>query len=150
MPQSGLKTLTVPIVWATFGTFQLGANQMICCSAWWSWITPGYITVTQRQRINQWSGGIAAHPATPQKIPSSKIRWKDLASIFWDQEGVLLNHYLPKGQTIIAVYYASLLVQLKDILKEKYQLGSKVTKGVMFLHGNASARRVLTTQKKMT
>ena len=27
-------------------------------------------------------------------------------------------HYLPKGQTIIAKYYSSLLVQVKDILKE--------------------------------
>jgi len=25
---------------------------------------------------NQWSGGIAAHPALPPKIPSAKIRWK--------------------------------------------------------------------------
>jgi len=37
---------------------------------------PGYITMTRRQSDNQWSGGIAAHPALPQKIPSAKIRWK--------------------------------------------------------------------------
>jgi len=44
---------------------------------------------------------------------------KVLASIFWDQEGILLIDYLPKGQTINAECYSSLLVQLKDILKEK-------------------------------
>jgi len=33
----------------------------------------------------------------PQKIPSAKIRWKFLASIFWDQDGILLIDYLPKG-----------------------------------------------------
>jgi len=38
-------------------------------------------------------------------------------------------------------------VQLKDILKEKYR--GKVTKGVLFLHDNAPAHRVLATQKKM-
>jgi len=30
--------------------------------------------MTRRQSSNQWSGGIAAHPA--RKIPSAKIRWK--------------------------------------------------------------------------
>jgi hypothetical protein len=39
--------------------------------------------------------------------------------IFWDQDDILLIDYLPKGQTIKAEYYSSLLVQLKDILKEK-------------------------------
>jgi hypothetical protein len=38
---------------------------------------------------------------------------------FWDQDGILLIDYLPKGQTINAEYYSSLLVQLKDTLKEK-------------------------------
>jgi hypothetical protein len=42
-----------------------------------------------------------------------------LASIFWDQDGILLIHYLPKGQTSNAEYSSSLLGQLKDILKEK-------------------------------
>ena len=65
----------------------------------------------------QWSGGIAAHPA-PQKFRVQKSVGKDLASIFWDQDGILLIDYLPKGQTINAEYYSSLLVQLKDILKE--------------------------------
>ena len=37
------------------------------------------------------------------------------------------HFYLPKGQTINAKYYLSLLVQLKDILKEKRR--GKVTKG---------------------
>ena len=53
-----------------------GANQMISCRDWWQWTKPGYITMTRRQRNNQWSGGIAAHPAPPQKIPSAKICWK--------------------------------------------------------------------------
>jgi len=48
-----------------------------------------------------------------------KSAGKFLASIFWDQDSILLIDYLPKGQTINAEYYLSLLVQLKDILKEK-------------------------------
>ena len=70
-----------------------------------------------------------------------------LASIFWDQDGILLNDYLPQGQTINAVYYSSLLVQLKGILKEKRR--RKLTKEVLFLHNNVPAHRPLVTQKKL-
>ena len=49
------------------------------------------------------------------------MRWKILASFFWDQDGILLIYYLPKSQTIKAEYYSSLLVQLKDTLKEKHR-----------------------------
>jgi len=38
-----------------------------------------------------------------------KSAGKVLASIFWDQYGILLIDYLPKGQTIKAEYYSSLL-----------------------------------------
>ena len=72
---------------------------------------------------------------------------KFLASIFWDQDGILLTDYLLKGQTINTEYYSSLLVQLKYILKEK-RCG-KVTKSVFFLHDNAPAHWALATHKKL-
>jgi len=64
-----------------------------------------------------------------------------------DQDGILLIDYLPKGQTINAQYYSSVLVQLKDILKEKRR--GKVTKVVLLLHDNTPAHRPLATQKKL-
>ena len=85
--------------------------------------------------------------ARPTKFRVQKFAGKILASIFWDQDGILLTDYLPKGQTINAEYYSSLLAQLKDILKEKRR--GKVTKGVLFLHDNAPAHRALATQKKL-
>jgi hypothetical protein len=48
-----------------------------------------------------------------------KSVWKNSRLDFWDQDGILLIDYLPKVQTINAEYYLFLLVQLKDILKEK-------------------------------
>jgi len=83
----------------------------------------------------------------PKKFRVQKSAGKVLSSIFWDQDGILLIDYLPKGQTIDAKFYSSLLVQLKDILKEKRR--GKVTKGVLFLHDNALAHRALATQKKL-
>ena len=55
--------------------------------------------------------------------------------------------YFPKGQTINAKYYLSLLVQLKDILKEKRLW--KIAKMVLFLHENVPSHRALATQKKL-
>ena len=55
---------------------------------------------------------------SPKKFRVQKSAGKVLASIFWVRDGILLIDYLPKGQTINAEYYSSLMVQLKDILKE--------------------------------
>jgi len=87
------------------------------------------------------------HSGSPRrkKFRVQKSAGKVLASIYWDQEGIHFIDYLPKGRTINAQYYSSLLVQLKDILKEKRR--GKVTKGVLFLHDNAPAHRTLATQK---
>jgi len=62
----------------------------------------------------------------PQNFRVQKSTGKVLASVFWDQDGILID-YLPKGQTINAEYYSSLLVQLKDISKEKRR--GKVPRG---------------------
>jgi len=83
----------------------------------------------------------------PKKFRVQKSAGKFLASIFWDQDGILLIDYLPKDQTTNAEYYSSLLVQLKDILNEKRR--GNVTKAVLFLHDNALAHRTLATQKKL-
>jgi len=83
----------------------------------------------------------------PKIFRVQKSAGKFLASIFWDQDGILCIDYLPKGQTINTEYYSSLLVQLKDILKGKRH--GKFTKGVLFLQHNAPAHRALAIQKKL-
>ena len=83
----------------------------------------------------------------PKKFRVQKSAGKVLASIFWNQDSILLIDYLPKGQTIYVEYYSSLLVQLKDILKEKCR--GKVTKVVLFLQDNAPAHQALAIQKKL-
>jgi len=82
-----------------------------------------------------------------QETTLQKSAGKILTSIFWDQDSILLIDYLPKGQTINAEYYSSLLVQLKDILKDKRR--GKFTKVVLFLHDNGPAHWALATQKKL-
>jgi len=50
----------------------------------------------------------------PKKFRVQKSTGKVLASIYWDQDSIILTDYLPEGQTINTEYYLSLLVQLKD------------------------------------
>jgi len=76
-----------------------------------------------------------------------KFAGKVLASIFSDQDGILLNDYFPKGQTITAEYYSSLLVQLKDILKGKRH--GRITKGVLLLNDNSLPHQAVATDKKL-
>ena len=75
---------------------------------------------------------------------------KVLASIFWEQDGIILIDYLPKGQTINAEYHSSLLVQLKDILKEKRRVreGHQGGDRSLVLYDIAPAHRTLATHKK--
>jgi len=83
------------------------------------------------------------HSGSPRskKFRVQKSAGKVLVYIFWDQDAILLNDYLPKSQTINAECYSSLLVQFKDILKEKRRW--KITKVVLFLHdtGHLQPRR---------
>ena len=74
MPESGLKTSTVPDVWENFGFFSVRYKWFPVGRNWWPWKKPGYITMTRGQGNNQWSGGIPAYLAP--NIPCAKIRWK--------------------------------------------------------------------------
>jgi len=58
-----------------------GVIQMISCRDWWSRTKPGYITMTQRQSNNQWSGNIAAHP-TPKNSECKNPLGKFLPQFF--------------------------------------------------------------------
>jgi hypothetical protein len=94
----------------------------------------------------EWRHSGSPHPS-PQKFRVQKSAGKRLASIFWDQDGILLIDYVSNGQTINAEHYSSLLVHLKDLLKEKRR--GNFIKGVLLLHDNAAAHRAFATQKKL-
>jgi len=99
---------------------------MISCRDWWSWKKPGYITMTRRKSNNLWSGDIAAHPAPKNSEYKNPLqKFSPLFDFLWSRRHPSID-YLPKGQIINAEYYLSLMVQLKDILKDKRRW--KITK----------------------
>jgi hypothetical protein len=77
-----------------------------------------------KQQSMEWLYSGSPCPA-PKKFQVQKSTGKVLALIFWDQGGMIINEYLQKGQTINTKYYSSLLVQLKDILKEKHRAAER-------------------------
>jgi len=84
--------------------------------------------MTRRQSNNHWNGGIAAHPA-PKIVRVQKSAGKVVATMFWSRDAIVLIDYLPKGQTVNAESYSSLLVKLKDILKETRREAGKSPRG---------------------
>jgi hypothetical protein len=87
-----------------------------------------------KQQSMEWRHSGLPRPAPKNSECKNPLQKFSPTSIFWDQDGILLIDYLPKDQTVNTEYYSSLLVQLKDILKEK-RCGT-VTKGIFFLHDN--------------
>lgn len=87
-----------------------------------------------KQESMQWKH--AGSPA-PLKARTQPSAGKVMATIFWDTEGVILIDYMPQGSTITGTYYANVLNQLHDALKQKRR--GKLSRGVLLLHDNAPA-----------
>jgi len=128
--------------WNFFGAIQMISYQARLVAVDETWLY--HYDLETEQQLMEWRKSGSHHP---NKFQVQKSTGKVLTSIFWDQDSILLIDYLPKGQTSNMECYSSLLVQLKDILKEKRR--GKVTKGVLFLHDSAAAHRALATQKKL-
>jgi len=144
MPERGSKTSTVPVVWANLEFFRHDRNDFLSRLVTMdkTWLCH-YNPETEQQSI-EWRHSGSTRPKT---FRVQKSAGKVLASIFFGSKRHSYIGYFPKGQTISAEYYLSLLVQLKDILKEKRR--GKFTKRVLFLHENAPAHRALAIQKKL-
>ena len=60
-----------------------------------------------------------------------------MASIFWDNQGVIMVDYLEEGRTINGAYYAEELRRLRQEIVRKRR--GKLTRGVLLLQDNAPA-----------
>ena len=94
----------------------------------------------RRQSNKQWSGGLVAHPA-PKNSECKNSLEKFSPRFFGIKTTSSSLIIFTNGETINAEYYSSLLLQLKEILREKRRR--------KFLHDSASAHRPPATQKKL-
>jgi len=97
-----------------------------------------YYDLETKQQSMEWQHSGSPRP---QKIPSAKIGWK-ISRLNFLRSRRHHPHWLStKGPNYQRQYYSTLLVQRKDILKEKPR--GKITKSVLFLHDNAPVHRAL-------
>ena len=96
-----------------------------------------------KQQSMEWRHSGLPLPAPKNSECKNSLEKFSPASIFCVRDCILLIDYFPKGQIINAEYYSSLLVQLKEKRRGKFN------NGVWFLHENAPAHRALTIQKNL-
>jgi hypothetical protein len=54
-----------------------------------------------------------------KKIPHTIICRKGMLTLFWDERGVILEHYVPRGNTVTNATYADLKNHLRTAIKSK-------------------------------
>ncbi|UYV63100.1 hypothetical protein LAZ67_2003132 [Cordylochernes scorpioides] len=77
----------------------------------------------------------------PKKAKTVPSAGKVMVSVFWDSEGVLLLDFLNKGQTITDNYYANLVKQLREAIKERRR--GKLSRKIVYHQDNAPSHRSL-------
>jgi hypothetical protein len=75
-----------------------------------------HFTPESKQQSKQWTEAGCSASKKTRSIPSAR---KVMASVFWDNEGILFIDYLEKGKTIIREYYSNLLTRLDKKLHEE-------------------------------
>ena len=97
-----------------------------------SWVY-GYDPET-KQMSSQW---LTSTEPPPKKAKSQKSSVKCMIILFFDYKGVVYYEWLPKGMTVTASYYISVLHRLKDAVEKKRpELASS---GWLLHHDNASS-----------
>jgi len=64
-----------------------------------------------------------------------KFAGKVMATVFWDEKGLLLLEFMPQKTTITGQTYATTITALREAIKEKR--GGKLSAGVLLVHDNA-------------
>jgi len=78
----------------------------------------GSITLIRRQNNKVWSGNTPVIPFL-RNSRSPYLLGKSMATVFWENKGVIMTDYLSKGSTVTGAYYANELRKLHEALKSK-------------------------------
>jgi len=58
-----------------------------------------------------------------------------MLTVFWDERGVILEHYMPRGNTVTSAMYADLKNHPRPAVKSKRR--GLLSTGVLLQHDNA-------------
>ena len=73
---------------------------------------------------------------------------KVLLTVFWDNEGILLEEYMEKGQTINSASYKQTLINLRRAIQNKRR--GKLSKTIFLFHDNARPHSAHATQELLS
>ena len=103
-----------------------------------------HFTPESNRQSAEWT---ATDEPAPKRGKTQQSAGKVMASVFWDEHGILFIDYLEKGKTINSDYYTALLERLKVEIAEKRPHMKK--KKVLFHQDNAPCHKSLKTMAKL-
>ena len=131
----------------TLSTFQKDTRRQCCqenlklltedpehfFSVWWQETRLGYITEILSPKWSPCSGSTRLPP--PLKSLGLKNLLAVMATVFWDEKGLMLLEFMPQKITITGQTYANTITALWGAtIKEKRR--GKLSAGVLLLHDN--------------
>lgn len=109
-----------------------------------TWIS--YVNAESKQQSMQWRHSSSPKP---KKFKQTQSQRKIMATVFWDQKGVLLVDFMEPGTTITSQVYCETLSKLRRAIQN--QRRGMLRSGIVLLHDNArphtAARTIETIQK---
>jgi [histone H3]-lysine36 N-dimethyltransferase SETMAR len=84
----------------------------------------------------------------PKKFRTQASAGKIMATVFWDEQGLLLIEYMPHKTTITGAYYATVIRRLRQAIKEKRR--GKLRRGVLLLQDNAAVHTAGVSMQAVT
>ena len=101
-------------------------------SHWGRNVGPSFCTGKQTPELGIETSGITIE----EEIQSQPSAGKVIFTVFWDSQGVIVEHYLERGATVNSVRYSEMLsTELKTAIRTKRR--GLLSSGVLLLHDNA-------------
>ena len=102
----------------------------------------GSTTTSRKPRKRARNGAIPPHQNLKNSAKPSAA--KDMLTLFWDERRVILEHYMPRGNTVTSATYAGLLKNhLCPAIKSKRH--GLLSTGVLLQHDNARPHTACST-----
>ena len=103
---------------------------------------PRSTTISQKPRKQARNSAIPPHQN--QKISTHNHLQGRLCRLFWDERGVILEHYMPRGNTVTSAMYADLLKNhLRPAIKSKRR--GYLSMGALLQHDSARPHTACST-----
>ena len=99
-----------------------------------------------KRAIKEWHHSSSPKPKKFRTEPSAE---KVMLTLFWDEKGIILEHYTPRGTAVTSASYSDLLkIHFRPAIKSKRH--GLLSSGVLLQHDNARPHTACTTVATIT